>query len=323
MSSREVVRRAVRFEGPERLPRSLPETYGSDFSWVGMSPSPDWRPGSGVDEWGAIWENIGISNMGQVKEFPIKTWRDFDRLRVPDIKEPRRWETLPGARDRGGDKFLLGGGISLYERVHFIRGLENTWADIYQAPERLNELVDILVDMNLYAIEKYAEEDIDGLFWCDDWGLQNRLMIRADSWREIWKPRYARVYQAAHDAGLLTFLHSCGHIVEILDDLIEAGLDVIQLDQQENMGLDVLGERSAGRITFWCPVDIQNTMARGDPDQIRDYIRKMVGFLGRPEGGFICGYYGDPVGAGHTQEAIDAMCQAFLDVSDEMYATTR
>ena len=106
MSSREVVRRAVRFEGPERLPRSLPETYGSDFSWVGMSPSPDWRPGSGVDEWGAIWENIGISNMGQVKEFPIKTWRDFDRLRVPDIKEPRRWETLSGARDRAGDKFV-------------------------------------------------------------------------------------------------------------------------------------------------------------------------------------------------------------------------
>ncbi len=322
MSSSEVVRRAVRFEGPERLPRSLPETYGSDFSWVAMSPSPDSRPGSGVDEWGAIWENIGISNMGQVKEFPIKTWRDFDRLRVPDIKEPRRWETLRGARDRAGDKFLLGGGISLYERVHFIRGLENTWADIYQAPERLNELVDILVDMNLYAIEKYAEEDVDGLFWCDDWGLQNRLMISADSWREIWKPRYARVYQAAHDAGLLTFLHSCGHIVEILDDLIEAGLDVIQLDQQENMGLEVLG-RFAKRITFWCPVDIQNTMARGNPDEIRRYVRKMVTTLAKPEGGFICGYYGDPVGAGHTQEAIDVMCQAFLDVSDEVYATTR
>jgi len=323
MSSREVVRRAVRFEGPERLPRSLPETYGSDFRSVAMSPSPDWRPGSGVDEWGAIWENIGISNMGQVKEFPIKTWRDFDRLRVPDIKEPRRWETLRGARDRAGDKFLLGGGISLYERVHFIRGLENTWADIYQAPERLNELVDILVDMNLYAIEKYAEEDVDGLFWCDDWGLQNRLMISADSWREIWKPRYARVYEAAHDAGLLTFLHSCGHIVEILDDLTEAGLDVIQMDQQENMGLELLGERFAKRITFWCPVDIQNTMARGHPDEIRRYVRKMVTTLGKPEGGFICGYYGDPVGAGHTQEAIDVMCQAFLDVSDEMYATTR
>lgn len=134
MTSREVVRRAVRFEGPDRLPRSLPEEYGSDFAWVGMSPSPDWRPRSGRDEWGALWVNV-----------------------------------------------------------------------------------------------------------------------------------------------------------DILDDLIDAGLDVIQMDQQENMGLELLGERFAGRITFWCPVDIQNTMARGNPDEIRACVRRMLGALATPKGGFICG----------------------------------
>ena len=322
MCGREVVRRAVRFEGPDRLPRSLPEDYGSDFAWVGMSPSPDWRPGSGRDEWGALWTNIGISHMGEVKEFPLRSWRDLDKLEIPDIREPRRWEAVEGARERAGDKFLLAGGISLYERVHFIRGLENTWADIYQAPEKLAQLIDILVDMNLYAVERYAEAGADGYIWCDDWGLQDRLMITPDSWRELWKPRYARVYQAAHQAGLLTFLHSCGHVVKILDDLIDAGLDVIQMDQQENMGLELLGERFAGRLTFWCPVDIQNTMARGNPDEVRAYVRRMVGTLATPRGGFICGYYSDHVGAGHTQEAIEAMCLEFLRVSDERYGTT-
>jgi len=321
MDSTEVVRRAVRFEGPDRLPRSLPDPYGSDFSWFGMTPSPDYRPSSGADEWGAVWENIGISNMGQVKEFPLKSWTDFEALKIPDITEPRRWENLKGVRDRAGDKFLLAGGVSLYERVHFIRGLENTWADTYQAAEELGKLIDIFVDMNLYAVERYAEAQVDGLFWCDDWGLQDRLMISAEAWRRIWKPRYAKVYAAAHEAGLLTFLHSCGHIADILDCLIDIGLDVIQMDQQENMGLELLGERFAGRITFWCPVDIQNTMARDNVEDIRQYVRKMVGTLGKPEGGFICGYYSDPVGAGHTQEAIEAMCVEFLKVSDEVYAT--
>ena len=322
MSSREVVRRAVQFEGPDRLPRSLPDAYGSDFAWVSMSPSPDWRPGSGRDEWGALWTNIGISNMGEVKEFPLTTWQDFDSLEIPDIREPRRWESVKGARERAGDKFLLAGGISLYERVHFVRGLENTWADIYQEPEKLAQLIDILVDMNLYAIEKYAEAGCDGYFWCDDWGLQDRLMIPPDAWREIWKPRYARIYEAAHQAGLLTFLHSCGHIVDILDGLIDARLDVVQMDQQENMGLELLGERFAGRLTFWCPVDIQNTMARGNADEIRAYVRTMTRALARPQGGFICAYYGDPRGAGHTREAIDAMCREFLQVSDEAYRAT-
>jgi hypothetical protein len=287
-----------------------------------MAPSPDNRPKNGPDEWGAVWRNIGISNMGEVKEFPLKDWSQWDDLNVPDVTEERRWSQLAEARERAGDKFLLANGLSLYERVHFIRGLENTWADIYQHPEELGQLIDILVDMNLYAIERYAQAGADALIFCDDWGLQDRLMISLPAWQEIWKPRYARVYEAAHEAGLATFLHSCGHIVSILDDLIDAGLDCIQMDQQQNMGLELLGERFGGRITFWCPVDIQNTMARGDEDDIRRYVRRMVGALGRPEGGFICGYYGDPVGAGHTQDAIRAMSEEFLKVSDEMYAAT-
>ena len=142
-------------------------------------------------------------------------------------------------------------------------------------------------------------------------------MISPESWRTIWKPRYARVYQAAHAAKLLTFLHSCGNIVDILDDLIEIGLDVIQMDQQENMGLDLLGRRFGGRITFWCPVDIQNTMVRGSLEEIRAYCRKMVLALGRPHGGFIAKWYGDPAGAGHRQEAIAAMSEEFFRLSRE------
>ena len=317
MTGREVVARTIRFEGADRLPRCFPEKYGSDFAGVSMSPSPDARPSSGPDEWGAVWGNIGVSKLGEVEDFPLKDWRDFGKLHIPDVRDPKRWDAVRGARGRAGDRFLSGTGISIYERVHFVRGLENTWVDIHEAPDDLGRLIDVLVEMNLVAIERYAEAGADGYMFCDDWGLQDRLMISPEAWRRIWKPRYTRIYHAAHDAGLLTFLHSCGYIADILDDLIEAGLDVIQMDQQENMGLEVLGERFRGRITFWCPVDIQSTMARADPDEIRAYCRRMAKLLGRPDGGFMPKWYPDPAGAGHTQEAIDAMCEEFLKISDE------
>ena len=314
MNSREIVSRTISFQGAERLPYDFPEKYVCDFDWVWMSPSPDDRPSSGVDEWGAVWENIGVCNLGEVKYFPLKDWNDFHKLNIPNINEPKRWQYLDSAREKAGDKFLIAGGISIYERVHFIRGLENTWVDIYQSPDELGQLIDILVDMNLTAIKLYAEAGADGFIFCDDWGLQNRLMISPDTWRKIWKPRYAQIYKAAHEASLYTFLHSCGYIVDILDDLIEIGLDVIQMDQQENMGLELLGERFGGRITFFNPVDIQNTMVHGTLDDIRKYCRKMVKLLGRPQGGFIPKWYGDPVGAGHRQEAIDAMCDEFIRI---------
>ncbi|MHB0997853.1 MAG: uroporphyrinogen decarboxylase family protein [Armatimonadota bacterium] len=320
MTSREVVLRTIKFDNPDRLPMDFPEKYGSDFAWMGMNPSPDRRPPTGVDEWGAVWDNIGVSQLGEVKEFPLKDWADWDKLNIPDIRAENRWAGIKGARERAGDKFLLGGGISVYERVHFIRGLENAWADIYQAPEQLKVLLNILVDMNLVAIEKYAKEGCDGLMFCDDWGLQDRLMINPAKWRELWKPCYARIYKAAHEAGMCTFLHSCGYIVDILDDLIEIGLDVIQLDQQENMGLELLGDRFGGRITFYSPVDIQYTMASGSLDDIRAYCHKMVKLLGKSNGGFIPKWYGDPKGAGHKMESIEAMCEEFLSISRTMFA---
>ena len=315
MDSRELVYRTIRFQQPERLPHDFPEPYGSDFYWTGMSPSPDDRPSrGGYDEWGAYWRTFGFSNLGEVKEFPLKDWKDFERLTIPDIYAPHRWQELPGSRQRAGDKFLLANGISIYERVHFIRGLENTWIDIYEAPEALGRLIDILVEMNLAAIEKYASAGVDGFIFCDDWGLQNRLMISPKAWRNLWKPRYARIFQAAHAAGMLNFLHSCGYIVDILDDLIEIGLDVIHMDQQENMGLELLGSRFGGRLTFFSPVDIQFTMARSNLDEIRLYARDMLRLLGRPDGGFIPRWYSDPKGAGHTPQAVDAMCEEFIRI---------
>ncbi|MDP6039725.1 MAG: uroporphyrinogen decarboxylase family protein [Candidatus Latescibacteria bacterium] len=316
MTPREIVTRTIRFQGAERMPYTLSEPYGNDIVSIGISPSPDARPPVGKDEWGAVWDNIGVSRLGEVQEAPLKRWKDFDQLTIPDIHRPDRWEKLQNVRKRAGDKFLLASGISIYERVHFIRGLENTWMDVYDAPDQLGTLIDILVGMNLVAIEKFASAGADGFFFCDDWGLQNRLMINPDAWRSIWKPRYARIYEAAHKAGLLTFLHSCGYIVDILDDLIDIGLDVIQMDQQENMGLDLLGKRFGGRITFWNPVDIQRTMAHGSLDDIRTYCQKMVTALGRPKGGFIAKWYGDPRGAGHRPKAIEAMCEEFVKLSN-------
>jgi uroporphyrinogen decarboxylase len=319
-SSRSIVKKTLQFQYPERLAYDFPEKYGTDFYWSGLKPSPDDRPRSGVDEWGAVWENIGSMNLGQVKDFPLKDWDDLDHLSIPDIHDPKRWTRLERIREQAQDLFLLGDGISIYERVHFIRGLENTWMDILNAPGELGNLIDILVEMNLAAIQRYASLGFDGLIFPDDWGLQNRLMISPTNWRKIWKPRYARIFKAAHTAGLHTFLHSCGYIVDILDDLIEIGLEAIHMDQQENMGLELLGKRFGGRLTFFAPVDIQRTMANGSLDEIRQYCRSMVHWLGRPEGGFIPRWYGDPIGAGHRQEAIDAMCEEFLKINQNLPA---
>jgi hypothetical protein len=319
MTPREIVKRTIRFEFPERLAMSLREPYTNDMHFAGLAKTVDHRPRSGIDEWGAVWENIGVCNLGEVKDFPLKDWADFDKLKIPDPAEDWRWEGLEEKVRAGGDKYIITLGISLYERIHFIRGLENTWIDIYENRENLERLLDILKDISLYMIKRLGNYNMDGYIFTDDWGLQNSLMISPDHWREIWKPRYAELFKACHDNGMDTLMHSCGYIVDILDDLIEIGLDVIQMDQQENMGIDLLSKRFKGRITFFNPVDIQQTMAHGTTDQIKAYCNEMFEKLGSTRGGFIAKFYPDPAGAGHTEKAIEAMFSEFENISTKHF----
>ena len=141
-------------------------------------------------------------------------------------------------------------------------------------------------------------------------------MVSPTIFREFFKPKYARVYGFAREQGMLTFLHSCGHIAELLDDFIDAGLQVIQMDQQENMGVQELAGRFGGRLCFWCPVDIQQTMVKGSLDDIRAYARRLIESFGKFNGGFIAKWYGSPEAVGHSGERIAAMCEAFTEHGD-------
>jgi uroporphyrinogen decarboxylase len=317
LTSRELVKNAVHFKGMDRLPILLTNEHNNDFVFRADGPSPDYRPHCGTDEWGCVWENIGSSNLGEVKDYPLKEWSDFDKIKIPNVESDPKWDNLKNARKEAGDKFLFASGCSLFERIHFLRGLENTWTDIYEEPEQIEKIIDILVNISMTMIRKYASLGFDGYFFTDDWGLQNSLMISPNKWRELWKPAYKRVFDYAKRNNIITIMHSCGNTIEILSDLIEVGLDVIQYQQQENMGIDNLS-KYAGKITFLCPIDIQTVMVNGTEKSIRAYTRQLVKSLGTINGGFIANYYGDPVGAGHSKQAVESMCDEFLKISDDI-----
>ncbi len=317
MTGRELVRRAVCFEGPERIPHGLPSRWKNDFFSVGVGADPDWKPKvEGEDEWGCVWEKDAEGRtMGQVVGHPLKDYAMLDDFPFPDYNKPARYERAKKSiPDNTEDKFVLAGiPFSLIHRLEYLRGHVEAWTDPYEHPAELGALLDGLADLAIDAVRIMADIGAQGIISCDDWGLQDRPMVSPDIFREFFKPRYARVYGYARERGLLTFLHSCGHIADLLDDFIETDLQVIQMDQQENMGVDNLAKRFGGRLCFWCPVDIQQTMVRGSLDDIRAYARHLIEAFGAFNGGFISKWYPSPEGAGHTEEKIDAMCEAFIE----------
>jgi hypothetical protein len=316
-TSRARVRRAVWFDGPERVPHSLPEPWGNDFFRVGVKHDPDWRPSvEGEDEWGCVWKRVSPNDRtkGQVKVHPIDDWAKLDDYRFPTYDLPECYEHIP--KELAGNeqrKFVLASfPFSLIHRLRYLRGNREAMLDPYRDPSELRFLLERITQIALESLERLAPLGIDGIISADDWGLQDRSFMSPEIFCKYFKDHYARVYRRAHENGMLTFLHSCGHISELLEDFIDAELDVIQMDQQENMGIENLAEQSGGEICFWCPVDIQNTMVKGTVRDVVQYVKRLIGCFGVYDGGFISKWYGGGDVIGHSPEKVDAMAKAFV-----------
>jgi len=327
MTSHERVVRAVTFQGPDRVPYNLPAPWGTDFGSCGAGADPNWQPcvkteTEWEDEFHSIWRKLpGDKTMGQVVGHPLKDYAMLDDFAWPDYTVEARYE---GARkacaNNPEDKFLLGGiPMSLIHRLEYLRGHVEAWTDAYEHPDELHVLLNKLGDIAIQAIDRLADLGAHGVMSCDDWGLQDRPMLSPATFAEFFKPVYHRVFHHAHERGLLTLLHSCGHITDLLEHFIEAELDVIQQDQQENMGVETLGARFGGRLCFWCPVDIQQTMVHGTVEDVRAYARQLIDTLGCYNGGFIAQWYASPQAVQHSQEKIDAMAEEFVAYGGTFY----
>lgn len=211
------------------------------------------------------------------------------------------------------NKYVLGvmGFSSLNQGTHNIRGLHNMFMDYYEHPEHLKALIARFAKKQRQSIRLLAEMGCDGLMEYDDWGLLDRLMISSHLIEEYFLPHYRENWALAHKLGMDVWLHSCGYIIDLLPRFIDAGLNVIQMGQQGNMGPENLSNKVGGQIAFWSPVDMQNTMVSGSVTEIENYVKKMIRTLGGHNGGLISMAYTTPEAVQHDPAKTAAMCRAF------------
>jgi uroporphyrinogen decarboxylase len=118
-------------------------------------------------------------------------------------------------------------------------------------------------------------------------------------------------------------MHSCGKIKAIVPGLMDAGIGVLQFDRPDLHGIDVLAShQKQGKITFWCPVDIQKTLQQRDEEVIRDKAREMLDKLWHGRGGFIAGFYGDNASIGLDPQWQECACDEFTKAGVSVNYTT-
>jgi uroporphyrinogen decarboxylase len=237
------------------------------------------------DVFGVVWDrsvdkDIGIVQ-GQVLPEPTLSGYAF-----PDPLDARFFADIPVLTRRFSDCFRLYClGFSLYERAWTMRGMENLMMDFYDNPGFVRDLFDAIAEYNIAQVRVALKYDIDAVYFGDDWGTQRGLQMGPRVWREFIKPVLARMYGEVRRAGKYVFIHSCGKVDELFDDLVSIGLNCFNPFQPEVMDVAALLPRYHGRLAFHGGLSTQRTLAYGSPQEVCAESRRLLG-LGS-EGGYI------------------------------------
>ena len=325
MDARENLLRTVRFETPDTIPTTFHinaacwQHYPHDVLWDLMESHavlfPGFRRPAGpeepefapfvragepfVDPWGCVWETTENGLMGVVTKHPLESWDAFDGYQTPDPDKTTHWGPIDWqkqAEDTGpaiSQTCLPNGEIGhnhTWLKLIDIRGYENVLMDFVDREPRIFELLAMLEDFNAGLVRNYIEfGHAEWMGFAEDLGMQLGPMLSPQHFREYIQPSYRRLMAMARDAGCIVHVHADGDLRLLVDDLVDCGVDVLNLQDLVN-GIDWMAEHLAGRLCIDLDIDRQNITARGTPAQIDALVREEVEKLGSKQGGLMMIY---------------------------------
>lgn len=251
--------------------------------------------GDHVDAWGCVWTNVKTGMESLVTGHPVPRREMVRDLPVPKI-----------------DEGLYHG--FMYLRLADLRGFEEIMIDFAEEPPELQMLIDKVLEYNL----RQAANILKGLRapgqivgFGDDLGMQHRLPMHPDTWRKYLKPCFEKMYRPFRDAGHYVYMHTDGHIIEIIPDLIDCGVNVVNPQVGAN-GLENLARVCKGKVCVDLDLDRQQ-FPFWTAAEIDAHVREAVEILGDPAGGlWLKAEIADDV----PLENVEAICAAL-----EKYST--
>ena len=134
MTSYEIVKKAIEFDNPPRLPHAVDSFGVSDIHIIGWNDIRIWdlTKKKTYDEWNCIWERTDVPNMGQVTGHPLKDWKDLKTYKWLDPDDPVFYEGMEDQFSGSKGKYILSMMIMLlFERMHALRGFSGVMEDLY------------------------------------------------------------------------------------------------------------------------------------------------------------------------------------------------
>jgi uroporphyrinogen decarboxylase len=291
MLEKENLLRAITRDDPDHVP--IRRLDGSIAGMVRIIYRDSRALLSGTDRWGVTWAGGSAATsewdaeiQGYPVNHPLRDLAGLEAYPFPDPDEPGIIEGLMEGIDR--EQVLVTGEICfpVQDRAHLLMGLEGFCLAAVDQPERVQALLRRIADYQIGIVRRYLALGADIIRGLDDYGGQQALLLGPRLWRRLIKPELARIIRAAKEGGAFFWLHSCGHVMEIIPDLIEIGVDILDPVQVRANDQAAAKRLYGDKICFMGGIDTQHLLTEGTPEEIVAAVRERIRMLA-PGGGYI------------------------------------
>lgn len=229
------------------------------------------------DFFGVKWDRSIDKDIGLPVE-PVLKEPSLTGYVFPDPCDPSYFEGIEEKIENYPDRFrLFRIGFSLFERAWSLRGMENLLMDFILNPEFVHDLLDKIADFNIAQVRAACHYDIDAIYFGDDWGQQHGLIMGPALWKQFIYPRLQRMYGVVRgECHKFQFIHSCGQVDSLFEDLIGIGLNCFNPFQPEVMDVRALLSEYRGRLTFHGGLSTQRTLPFGSVEDVREETKRLI-----------------------------------------------
>ena len=279
-------------------PKTWPDYRAGDYNAIleeawdrKETPEKDY-----VDSWGCTWKTTQYGFVGTIQNHPLADDDAIASFDPPpaetynggqdpvDFTQAAGWmedARAVGHRPRGSldhGYFLL--------RLEYLIGFENLMCNLVDPSDDFRKLFDTVHQLNKTAVLNWINAGAETLGLPEDLGAQDRSLIGPKYFRQWALPCYKELHGTAQDAGLLTYFHCDGNIMDIADQILEIAPSVFNPQDMAN-GVDNLADAFKGKLCFDLDFDRQNTMPFGTPKECEELIEYEVKTLGSKNGGLM------------------------------------
>ena len=268
-----------------------PEYY-VDFQWaVKIMIDPIWKsdsmPKDGrehKDSWGTVCVNP-IDGAGKhpviTPENAVVTditkWRE--QLVIPslDDKDWSECQAKAAQVDRSQHFLEYFCAQGIFERSHFLMGMEEAFCAYLEEPEAMFEMLTAIADYKKRLIKEAAFHiQPDVIFFQDDWGSKQNLFLPPDTWREMIKPLQKEIADVIHECGMI-YVHHADCICEpIAEDMVDIGIDIWQGVIPQN-DIVAIQEKTGGKLAMIGGVDSAAIdTEEATEEEIRAEVRRCI-----------------------------------------------